>query len=121
MVIILILQVFFVEAAHARSVSVPTAELVCKSIDSNKYEAQCTTAMYKATFDTKALYICESMKTDYDKKSCIEVIRNKVYTEGELTSCKKQEKIRIHKCLQLNGKEKKSETPTDESSTTIEN
>lgn len=80
-----------------------TPERLCKSIDSNKYEAQCTTAIHNATFDMKALIVCNQQKTDYDKKSCVEVIRNKEYTEGNIKDCLKTKKVPLIMCLSNNG------------------
>ncbi len=77
---------------------------ICKSIDSMKYQSQCESAMYKGRFDQKALRVCILQKNDYDKKSCLEVIKNKYYQAMELEDCQKDPKARVHMCLKKSGK-----------------
>lgn len=96
-------------------------EDVCKSIPSDKYEAQCNTAVKDGYFDPKATKVCYEQKTDYDKKSCMEVIRGKDYTENQLKNCVNGKKVRLTMCLKLNGELRKENAPSDEAETPIDN
>lgn len=98
-----ILLLLIVSSASADPRPPVTAEKVCASIDSDKYEAQCRTAIRDSTFDVKAMAVCYNIKTDYDKKSCMEVIKNKEYTSGNITDCLKQKKVSVTMCLHKNG------------------
>lgn len=101
-------------SAHS-SFSKPQEEItpqdICKSIDSNKYQAQCESIIFKASFDSKVLQVCASQKSDYNKKSCLHAVKNKEYTEANVSDCLKTRKVGVLKCLQLNGVEKKQVEP----------
>lgn len=93
----------------AKPTDVLKPEDVCKSIDSNKYQAQCEQALYKAEyFQPSALAVCSKIKSDYEKKSCIEVIRNQSFKADAIEKCLENEKLKkgvpLNKCLQNNGR-----------------
>ncbi len=96
-------------------------EDVCKSIDSNKYETQCNVAIQDGYFHDQAVLVCYQQTTNYDKKSCMEVIRGKDYTATQLTNCKNGKKERLMMCLKLNGELRKVNAPADEIATPVEN
>ena len=98
-----------------------TPEDVCKSIDSDKYEAQCRTAVHNGYFDEKATEVCFSEKSNYDKKTCMEAIRGKDYNQVQINACKKNKKVSVVQCLNLNGELRKEKAPSDAAATPVEN
>lgn len=106
--------------ASAKPPEGPTPEAVCQSITSDKYVAQCTTIIKDGYYDPKASSVCLKHKNDYEKKSCMEVIRGKDYTQGQLDSCQRQRKVKINMCLKLNGELRKVEPPKEEPNTAVE-
>lgn len=80
-----------------------TPASICASIDSNKYEAQCESAIRNKHFDAAALRICAAERGGYDIKSCMEVISNRTYTAQDLQTCLSGERIMLRMCLLRGG------------------
>jgi hypothetical protein len=122
MLILTLVSLFFMTAS-AKPKETPTPQEFCQAIESNKYQAQCESALHKATFDEKALKVCLTHRAsdDYRRKSCIEVIRNKTYTQTELDQCLAQKKIPLNKCLHDSGTNTPPPAETSEDSSSISN
>ena len=80
-----------------------TPESLCAGIRSSKYEAQCKSAIRNKHFNMAALRICSKERDGYDKKSCVEVIADRVYTPEDLKACLAGEKMLLHMCLLKSG------------------
>ena len=80
-----------------------TPASICASIDSNKYEAQCESAIRNKHFDAAALRICAAERGGYDIKSCMEVIADRTYTAQDLQTCLSGERIMLRMCLLRGG------------------
>lgn len=107
--------------SHVANAKPPlTAEEICLSIASDKYQSQCETAIYRRSFDKKAIVVClKHKKDDYSKTRCMEAIRDKTYTQKELDNCVTQKEVPLNKCLYDHGSS--SASPKEESATQISN
>lgn len=106
---------------HAKPKEALLASDVCKSIDSNKYQAQCESEIRGGQFSSLAINTCVRLfkSHDYELKSCMGVIKDKTFTQNEIDACLLKKKHLINKCLSVSGTLFKAEAPPQDEATPI--
>jgi hypothetical protein len=116
-VVFLLFSVF----GHAKPKEALLASDVCKSIDSNKYQAQCESRIRGGRFSSLAINTCVQLFKGHDSqlKSCMGVIKDKTFTQSEIDACLLKKKHLINKCLSVSGTLFKAESPTLDEATPV--
>lgn len=121
MIQLLIVLLISTPVSQAKPKEVPLAADVCKSIDSNKYQAQCESEIRGGSFSALAIDTCLKLfkSHDYELKSCMGVIKDKTFTLAEINACLAKKKHTINKCLSVSGSPFKAEPSTEDEATSV--